>query len=211
MEGNENNNIENKIMPISKTRLSLFTVIVFLLGMLTYFFIDPLLPLAGSNTKKGYEAGNISGYKTGFDAAKKIAEDSYLGKLFKAQPVDIHSISGVIVSKQNNTFVLRDERMKSPFEENNLQNRTVIVSASTSEVFILSMDNSRQSDEKLKSVLLKMATSSVSSVSPYIKTKSNFSGLVVGDKVTVFSKEDIQNLEKFEAQEVQVAPKITIK
>jgi hypothetical protein len=205
--------VKNKIIPFSTLQLILIVIIVYIVGVATSFFLDPFLPTTISHTKKAYEAGNkegiVIGHKNGFEEAKNLVEKSSFGKMFAEQSLYMYSISGTIQSIQGNTFVIRDERMRSPFDTESIQDRTVVVST-TSEIFTMSAPE-KKSDKELQSMLLKIATSSVTTVSPYTKIKSDFSSLVIGMNVKVVAKENIKKLEKFEALEVNVIPKIVIK
>lgn len=201
--------VKNKIISLSVVHLSLVVIIVFLIGMTLSFFLDPFLPKIMSHTKKAYEAGVENGRQAGFEESKKLVEKSSFMELIKEQSSDMYTISGTIISIQGNSFVLRDGRVRDPLETDVIQERTIVV-PSESQIFTM-LTSEKKSDKELQSMLLKMATSSSNTASPYIKTKSDFSSLVVGMNVTVTAKENIKKLEKFEALEVQVIPRIGIK
>jgi hypothetical protein len=201
--------VKNKIITFSTSKLILIAVIVYTLGAVTLFFLDPFLPAIMSHTKKAYVSGVEFGRQAGFEESKKLVEKSSFMELIKEQSSDMYTISGTIISIQGNSFVLRDGRVRDPSETDVIQERTIVV-PSTSQIFTMTTSE-KKSDKELQSMLLKMATSSSGTVSPYIKTKSDFSSLAVGMNVTVTAKENIKKLQKFEALEVQVIPKIEIK
>lgn len=91
------------------------------------------------NIKKDVQSGigtsqtvdtTSSNYQAGFNAARKLVEESSVGNFFKTQD-DIRSVSGAVTAIDGNRITIHDESMSNPFDVPNVSDKIVIIDTNT--------------------------------------------------------------------------------
>ena len=170
-------------------------VALILVGAVIGAFADPYLPAVVSNSQKGYQ--------TGFDAAKKVVENSPLGSLVRTSD-DVRVVSGTITAINGQQFTLHTQVAINPFETAQLIDRTVLLTANTKVTL------SSPKDSKIVQQIMSQPRTSTST-SLYNQTAVSASSLKVGDSVLVTATENAQNLAQFSAAEIQILPQLFAK
>lgn len=176
-------------------------IAVFIAGGVIGVATDPYLPSALSNTKKGYDIG--------FAAARKVVEDSTLGNFFKT-PDDVRSLSGKVISVSGGSLVIRLSSV-NPFDDQSLNDRTVLVSADTK-----IMRNAAKDPKVFQAELASFiktyrpsatsTTNGVTAPQPYTQIVIDISSIKTGDSVLVKTLENVKAMSEFTASEIQIEP-----
>lgn len=154
-------------------------IVLILMGILIGVFADPYLPASFSNSGKGYQAG--------FNAAKQRVEESSVGTLLRASE-DLRSLSGTVTSVAGNRVSLHLSFI-SPFDDQTLDDRTVLVGASTKVV-------------KLSVVPTKEALP----IRQTTETVVEVSAIKEGDTLSITTAENVKLLKEFTASEIKIQP-----
>jgi len=139
-------------------------------------FLDPYLPSAVSNAKKGYQSG--------FAAAKKLVEESSLGKNLRT-PDDIRFVGGTVTAVSGNRLTVHTTSA-NPFDDPALSNRTVIVAPGTKITTFLAKD---------------------SSATP---TPIDLSAITVGSSIMTIASENVKAVKEFTANEIRLLPELPV-
>jgi len=150
-------------------------------------------------------------YQAGFNAAKKVVEDSSAGNIFRT-PDDVRILSGTVTAIDGNRLAFRINSV-NPFDDPALANRTIIVNDSTAVLKLTQKDPKVFQAEMIESRRAKqgaMATSTpiATSVTPYIQTAGSVKDIAEGDSLTVFASENIKTSKEFPAKEISIMPKL---
>ncbi len=164
-------------------------IIIFVLGIVSGIFVDPYLP------------SPLSNFKTGFNSARNLAQQSSFGSMFRV-PDDIRSLSGTVVAVNGNSLSVKT-RSVDPFDNPINNNRIVTVTPNTKIIKTTLMDLKAYQDEMLKFAKDK---NNKSAPAPNMVTESviNVSDIHTGDSFTVTSSNNIKTAKEFTAQEIQI-------
>lgn len=162
-------------------------VAIFVGGFATY----PLLEQKLSNGEEtNLPAASNQNYEEGFNAARKLVEESSLGKMIQSED-DIRFVSGVITTIEGNRVTIHDESIQNPFEKNIPSDRVVVIDQNTQiSLYSIEAGTGKTAIEKLKTAQIKAGT---------------IAGLRIGDLLTVTAAENIKTSIEFTATDVQVA------
>ena len=171
-------------------------------GVIVGVFVDPYLPLAVSNSGKGYQIG----YQTGFNAAKDLVESSNLGTLFKSLS-ETRVLSGTIINKSDGQILLR-VTSTNPLENQSLSDRVVSLDATTVVTKIIQKDPEIYKAELARFVNVQ-PTSTIQPPPPaaFTMTQASTEDIQVGDSVNVLTAEDVSLVKAFVASGIQIRQK----
>ncbi len=96
-------------------------ILIFCFGFLAHSILDKNLPLSMSSYKKGEEAGKKKGEEIGYASAKKVFDESIIGKISKSSSQDTKSFFGKVVSVEATKIVVKSQRSVSPFDTKKTQ------------------------------------------------------------------------------------------
>lgn len=152
-------------------------------------------------------------YQSGFEAAKKLVVESPLGGMFRI-PDDVRVLSGTVTAINGNrvTFHLQTS---SPFEDQTLNNRTILVASSTTLSKLMQKDQKEIQAEMEKLIKASPSKTSGTSTSPvmpsaFTTATASIKDIVVGDSITVITSANVKTLKEFPAQEIKILPKINM-
>ena len=178
-------------------------IVVFIAGGTIGVVVDPYLPSAISNAKKGYDVG--------FAAARKVVEESNFGAMFRT-PDDVRTLSGIVTTISDNQLTIHFSQM-DPFSDPKLDDRTVLINDSTTIVTLVQRDTKLFQAEMSKFtewIRLSSATSSKGVIepmvlpTPFAKTVVDRTAIKVGDALTITAFENIKTAKEFIAKEIQI-------
>lgn len=186
-------------------------VIVLLIGVLSGVLVDPYLPSFLSNTKKGYESGNVAGYqvghKEGFAAARKAMEGSGLANTFKV-PDDIRILPGTVTAIDGARVTFHLSFWNS-LDDQSLADRVIITDASTTVIALTNKDPKVYLAEMSAFAKKKQVATTALPPSEFIVASSSVSKIKIGDSINVLATQNIKMLKEFSAQGIQIVPKVT--
>ena len=145
-------------------------------------------------------------YQAGFDAARKLAEDSDVGGVFRT-PDDVRTIFGVVTAIAGNRITIQTQS-RNPFDDPALRDRTILVTTDTKITKTLPGDMEAFQKE-MEAFVKKTQEGKGAGLTPPrppqpIKTAVDVSSIVVGDTLTVTAVENIKNMKEFSAREIQI-------
>lgn len=176
-------------------------IVMLLLGILlgagaTFAYYASRVPSANGNNS----------YQAGFDAAKKLVEESPIGAMFRT-PDDIRSLSGVVAGISGNKVTLHRQSV-NPFEDSSLINRMVIIDDNTKVVKLSQKDPKvfqAEMDAFMKKIQSGKASPQVSvPPEPFTSTPATLSDIATGDILNVVAVENIKTMNEFTASEIQI-------
>lgn len=185
----------------SQNKFLFSLVAALIVGGIVSVAVDPYLPSALSNAKKGYQSG--------FTAARKIAEGSKYGDFFST-PSDMRYISGIVTAVQDNRLTVRVQAL-SPFDNLITDDRTVDIVATTNITKFVAKDSTAYQKE-----LAAWNASSAGKVtgavapSPVTLVPVDRKTITTGITVVVVAAENIKDMKEFAAKEIQVQPKLLL-
>ena len=193
----------NYPMPMKENNPSTYLiagVALLLAGAIIGVFTAPYLPFSGSAT---------TSYQAGFDAAKKLVQNSSVGNFF-ATPDEVRSLSGTVTSISGDSLALHI-RSVNPFDDPALADRTVLLNASTTVVKLTAKDPAVFQSELssfTKAVQTKtVGANAIPSPSPFTSVTVSASSISVGDTINVISSSNVKTLKEFTARGIQIQPK----
>lgn len=159
---------------------------------------------------KKASASGVNEYQAGFDAAKKLVLESQMGGIFHS-PEDVRALAGTVTAVNGNSISIHAQSM-NPFEDESLNNRTIIVASDTKITKITQKDSKimqAEMDVFMKNMKAsKNSTSSLTPPEPFIRTSSTVTDIKVGDSINVTSLENIKNSKEFSVSEIQIQSKM---
>ena len=165
-------------MQASQNKFLASLVAVFIVGGIVGVAVDPYLPSAVSNAKKGYQ--------TGFTAARKLVEESRFGSFFK-MPDDMRTLSGTVTSIENDKVGIH-LTSTNPFDDQILNDRTVVITADTKILKIVGKDS-----KVLQAELAKFdSTPTATPPLPYTQSVGSIGDIKVGQTLTVTTLENVK-------------------
>jgi len=175
-------------------------VVLFVVGGIVGVVADPYLPASLSSAKKSYQSG--------FAAARKVAEESQYGNLFKT-PDDIRFVGGTVTAVSGNRLTVHSQ-LANPFADPALSDRTVLVTADTKIVKFVAKDPKVYQEEL---ATFKSSTESkvagATSPLPTTRIAVDVSSITVGMVVAAVASENIKTMKEFTATEIQIQHKLT--
>ncbi|MHB1163222.1 MAG: hypothetical protein ACYCZZ_01710 [Minisyncoccota bacterium] len=168
-----------------------------LVGVVIGVFIAPLFT-ATSNTASSYQAG--------FDAAKKLVENSSVGGMIQS-PTDVRTLSGTVTAVNGTQFTLHTQST-NPFDDPSLSDRTVLTDSSTVVVKLVPKDPTVFQTEMNAFIKANPVPSSASNSptppEPFTRTTVSAATIAAGDTLIVTSAENIKTLKEFSASQIQI-------
>lgn len=155
----------------------------------------------------GAAASYSTSYQSGFDAAKAIVAKSNFGATYMT-PDDVRTIVGTVTSIGDNQLTLT-YRSLDPFAEPSLDERTVLIDASTAISRSVPRDTEVVQAE-VTAFLAQKASSTVQSAqlpATFTRVVVAFSDIARGDALTVTAFENIKDAKEFLAKEIQIQPR----
>lgn len=145
-------------------------------------------------------------YQAGFDAAKKLVQNSPLGGMIISQN-DIRSFSGTVTAINGNRISVRGQASSDPFADPSLNNRTVLITKDT-KIFTFTLKDAKTMEAEM-SAFMKGSDKKGSVVPPIppsmsTLTQSDISSIKVESNISVTTTENIKTLKEFSATEVRV-------
>lgn len=145
-------------------------------------------------------------YQAGFAAAKKLAEESPVGGMFRI-PDDVRRLSGTVTAINGDRIAIHTQS-QNPFFDPALVDRVVIVTSNTKITKISSGDTAAFQaalDTYLKNRQTGKKTTGTPPIPPEpVVTTIGVSGIQVGDTLTAITTENISAVKEFTASEIQV-------
>lgn len=157
-------------------------------------------------------AGTENTYQAGFDAARKLVEESSVGPMLQAS-ADMRAVSGTVTLVNGNRITIHTQSM-DPFIDPALLDRTIIVSDDTNIISLSPKDQKvmqAEMEEFMKRVQSgESMTQTVVAPEPFIRTNVSISDITVGDMISVTATENIKTAKEFTANEIQITPNMVM-
>lgn len=175
----------------SSSKSILLIVIAFLVGGIVGVAADPYLPVSLSNAKKSYTAG--------FSAARKVVEESRYGNYFRS-PDDVRLLSGIATAVNDNRITLRLSS-DNPFDDQTLNERSVIITADTKIVKLVAKDSKTFQAELAE---FNKTPQTGSAPQPFTQVAVGAQDIKTGELLTVTASENVKMMKEFSATEIRV-------
>ncbi|MHB0865946.1 MAG: hypothetical protein ACYC1Y_03550 [Minisyncoccota bacterium] len=176
-----------------------------IVGAIIGVFVAPYLSL-------GPRANTDNTYQAGFDAAKKLVENSSIGGALQS-PDDIRTLSGIVAVVNGNQFTLH-VRSTNPFDDPSLSDRTVLIGATTTVIRLVPKDPKVFQAEMSAFVKTTQSpgstTQKITPPDPFTRIPATVAEIAVGGSVTVFAAENVKTLKEFSASQVQIEGMATL-
>lgn len=176
--------------------VGIFIVGLFLGIVASFVYLKPVATApSGENT-----------YQAGFNAAKKLVQDSDVGAVFRT-PDDIRTIAGVVTAIDGNRIVIHTQS-RNPFDDPALLERLIVVTKDT-KITKTSPGDTKAFQAEMEAFIKKtQAGQGAGLTSPRppvpIKTIVDVSSIVEGDTLTVTAGENVKIMKEFSASEIQI-------
>lgn len=189
--------MENQTQPLVCPSHSMQYVGVFVLGVI--FGIGSFFTYFVFVTKE-----NI--YQQGFTDAKKMAQESDLGVVFRTQDYT-RSISGTVTEIKGDNIIIHI-RSLNPFDDSLLSDRSVVITKDT-KITKTTQGDQALFQQEMEAFVRNMQTSKKTNIQPPQPPEPTVavvgvSAIFVGDTITVISTENISKLKEFSASEIQI-------
>ncbi|HAS84529.1 MAG TPA: hypothetical protein DCS23_00425 [Candidatus Yonathbacteria bacterium] len=149
-------------------------------------------------------------YQEGFNAAKKLVEESSFGMMLRT-PDDTRTLSGTVTSVQGNRITIHTQTM-NPFEDPALLDRTIIVTKDTKISKLTTKDPKvMQSETEAFMKMMQGDNTGLPTMppEPFVRAPSDIASIIVGTILNVTATENIKTLKEFTASEIQVQQNMT--
>lgn len=157
-------------------------------------------------------AGTENTYQAGFDAARKLVEESSVGPMLQAA-ADMRAVSGTVTLISGNRITIHTQSM-DPFIDPSLLDRTVIVSGDTNIIRLSPKDQKVmqvEMEEFMKRVQSgETMTQTVVAPDPFVRVNTSMSDITVGAMINVTTTENIKTVKEFTASEIQITPNMVM-
>lgn len=147
-------------------------------------------------------------YQAGFDAARKIVEESSIGPMIQAT-ADVRAVSGTITAINGDRIAVRIQSM-DPFMDPALLDRTIIVAKDTSIVNLSPKDQEVMRAEMEKYMKSSQPGTPNLPPDPFTRVNASLSDLAVGGVINVTVTENIKAIKEFTAREIQILSNATV-
>ncbi|OHA79335.1 MAG: hypothetical protein A2747_02750 [Candidatus Yonathbacteria bacterium RIFCSPHIGHO2_01_FULL_44_41] len=145
-------------------------------------------------------------YQAGFDNAKKLAQESNIGRAFRA-PDDIRTISGAVTAVNGDRITVHTQST-NPFEDPAMLDRTIVITKDTKIIKISQGDMNTYKAERDAYIKNMKAGKSSGATLPRppepILTTIDASSITVGIALVATATENIKTLKEFSASEIQI-------
>lgn len=156
--------------------------------------------------------GTENTYQAGFDAAKKLVEESSVGPMLQVS-ADMRAVSGTVTLVNGNRITIHTQSM-DPFIDPSLLDRTIIVSGDTNIINLSPKDQKvmqAEMEEFMKRVQSgETMTQTVVAPEPFTRVNTSISDITVGAMINVTATENIKTMKEFTASEIQITPKMVM-
>lgn len=132
----------------------------------------------GKNTKESYQAG--------FDAARKLVEESSIGQVFRS-PDEIHAVAGTVMEINGNKILIR-LNSSNPFDDPKLLDRTIVIGENTT--FIAALPSIDLKNEKVPIT--------------YTKKEATASDIKIGSYIAAVAGDNIKTIKEFTPDQIQI-------
>lgn len=149
-------------------------------------------------------------YQAGFDAAKKVVEQSNIGAMIR--PVDdIRTLSGSVTAVSGDKVTFHTAS-NNPFDDATLLDRVVIIGGDTKIVRLSQKDPSVMQEEMAAFTKATQTNTGTRATppSPYNSTTVKVSDIKVGDSITVVAGENIKSMKEFSATGIQIEQSLAV-
>lgn len=157
-------------------------------------------------------SGTENTYQAGFDAARKLVEESSVGPMLQAAS-DLRTVSGTVTLVSGNRITIHTQSM-DPFLDPSLLDRTIIVSGDTKIISLSQKDQKvvqAEMEEFMKRVQSGVSmTQTVVAPEPFTRVNVSISDIKVGDMIIVTASENIKTMKEFTASEIQITPMMVV-
>ena len=172
----------------------IFIVGLFLGVVVSFVYLKPAPP-NGGNT-----------YQDGFNAARKLAEDSDVGGVFRT-PDDVRTIFGVVTAIAGNRITIQTQS-RNPFDDPALLDRVVMVTPAT-KITKTSPGDIGAFQAEMEAFIKKTQEGKGAGLTPPrppqpIKTTVEVSSIAEGAALTVTAAENIKTMKEFSASEINL-------
>ena len=152
--------------------------------------------------------GTENTYQAGFDAAKKLVEESTLGNMMRT-PDDIRTFSGTVTKVEGNNVTVHGQISMDPFADPALLDRTIIITNDT-KIFKLSQKDMKTFQAEIDAFAKKTQKATSGNIPPilppeaFIRTPSDIAGITAGSQINITAVENIKTMKEFSASEIQI-------
>lgn len=149
-------------------------------------------------------------YQAGFDAARKLVEQSSVGPMLQVA-TEVHVLFGTVTTVNGNSITIHTQSM-NPFDDPSLADRTILVNANTKIYKLFQKDPKTMQTEMAsfaKTIQSNKSGTLTTPPEPFVRTSTDISSIVVGDILNVTAIENIKTIKEFLASEIQIQPNMT--
>lgn len=192
-------------------KIIVVSISLFLLGGILGTLVTVRFNTTGQTTQSVIDTTSPS-YQSGFNAARKLVEESDQFSILLQNTDDVRYISGNIVSIEGNRVNIHTPSVN--LFEKNIENRTLLITSDTqiikrepkdAEVFII---EKTAFNEKLKSVENVSVDTWLNSPSPFNEKNIPIGDLRVGIHIDVSASYNIKDLTEFTPSAIFLEPKM---
>ncbi len=185
--------------------IGLFIVgVVIGLGLSFVFFKQaPVVPPSDDNT-----------YEAGFNAAKKLVEESTLGNMIRI-PDDIRTFAGTVTAVEGNRITVKGQLSMDPFADPALNDRTIVITKDT-KIFKLVQKDMKTFQAEIDSFMKKTQKATTGTPSPilppepFMRTSTDVTSIIVGSQLNVTATENIKTVKEFSVSEIQIQENLSV-
>jgi hypothetical protein len=132
----------------------------------------------GKNTKESYQAG--------FDAARKLVEESSIGQVFRS-PDEVRAVGGTVTAISGNKILIH-LNSSNPFDDPKLLDRTIVIG----------------DDTIITGVVSSVDVNNVKMPITYMKEDATASDIKIGTYISALTDDDVRSVKEFMPNQIYV-------
>lgn len=149
-------------------------------------------------------------YQAGFDAARKLVEESGVGAMFQTSP-DIRMVAGTVTKVEGNIISV-DIQSVNPFDDGAFTKRTVTITKDT-KIVALTQKDPKVMQSEMEAFTKAMQTGKgiaqpATPPEPFTRTPATVADIKVSSFVTVTATENIKTVKEFSASGIEIQQNI---
>jgi hypothetical protein len=196
--------METKAQPLVCKSHSFEFIVIFIIGIVTGLSFSFLF-FKQTQTSENSHIDETSTYQAGFDAAKKLVEQSSVGTVIKT-PDDIRNFEGTVTATEGNRITIHKQFSTNPFDDMTLNDRAVIITNDTKITKLTAKDPAVFQTEMQEFLQNSINTTSAIPPGTFLSTSANIADITIGSQISVTATENIKVMKEFIVSEIQIQP-----
>lgn len=175
-------------------------IIIFVVGIITGLSFSFLF---FKQTPQESPTDSNNSYQAGFDAARKLVEESSVGSAIKV-PDDVRNFDGIVTVVEGNRITLHKQFSTNPFDNPALNDRVIIITNDTKITQLSAKDPEVLRAEMTEYFKKEISAASETPPGTFTNAPANINDIKTGVQISVTASENIKNLQEFSVNEVQI-------